>query len=620
MGCGVRQGGLTSPKLFNLYMNQLIEELSSTKVGCHIDGLCINNISYADDMVLLSPSLGALRRLVGTCETYAEAHGLRYNVKKSELMVFKSGTKTYTNVPVELYGTALKKVTKFKYLGHWVSEDMKDHHDIERERRALAVRCNMLARRFARCSAEAKRTLFRAYCQSFYTCSLWVNYTQGVYSALRVQYNNAFRVVMRLPRHCSASGMFADAMVDGFHAIIRKRCASLLGRIRGSGNSILRTLADRWDSPLLGRWPIGALNPSRRAYFEERYSGWEHESTPPFHYGTHYSTAAFVLNWLVRIARSYFEERYSGWEHESTPPFHYGTHYSTAAFVLNWLVRIEPMTTMFLALQGGKFDHPNRLFSSIAMSWKNCQRDTSDVKELIPELFFLPEMLVNNSGYRLGLPDSPSGDVTLPPWASSAEEFIRINRMALESEFVSCQLHQWIDLIFGYKQRGPEAVRATNVFYYLTYEGGVRLDQITEPVTRAAVEDQIRSFGQTPAQLLSEPHPPRASPMHLAPLMFAAAPDDVCLRLKLPSNAAVVHVSANTYPQLAMPAAVTVSSARAFAAHRWVGGGCSHAAARHAADHAAPPPHPLVMDPVWGKLLIVYTLLVARLCKDTETS
>ncbi|XP_048481207.1 neurobeachin isoform X5 [Plutella xylostella] len=308
--------------------------------------------------------------------------------------------------------------------------------------------------------------------------------------------------------------------------------------------------------------PIGALNPSRRAYFEERYSGWEHESTPPFHYGTHYSTAAFVLNWLVRI---------------------------------------EPMTTMFLALQGGKFDHPNRLFSSIAMSWKNCQRDTSDVKELIPELFFLPEMLVNNSGYRLGLPDSPSGDVTLPPWASSAEEFIRINRMALESEFVSCQLHQWIDLIFGYKQRGPEAVRATNVFYYLTYEGGVRLDQITEPVTRAAVEDQIRSFGQTPAQLLSEPHPPRASPMHLAPLMFAAAPDDVCLRLKLPSNAAVVHVSANTYPQLAMPAAVTVSSARAFAAHRWVGGGCSHAAARHAADHAAPPPHPLVMDPVWAQ-------------------
>lgn len=47
--------------------------------------------------------------------------------------------------------------------------------------------------------------------------------------------------------------------------------------------------------------PIGALNPSRRAYFEERYQGWEHDSIAPFHYGTHYSTAAFVLNWLIRV-------------------------------------------------------------------------------------------------------------------------------------------------------------------------------------------------------------------------------------------------------------------------------------------------------------------------------
>ena len=41
----------------------------------------------------------------------------------------------------------------------------------------------------------------------------------------------------------------------------------------------------------------------RRAYFEERYNSWEHDSIPPFHYGTHYSTAAFVLNWLIRVVR-----------------------------------------------------------------------------------------------------------------------------------------------------------------------------------------------------------------------------------------------------------------------------------------------------------------------------
>ncbi|XP_063538392.1 uncharacterized protein LOC134747710 [Cydia strobilella] len=62
--CGVRQGGRTSHKLFNLYINALIEELSSIHVGCHISGVCMNNISYADDMVLLSPSPGGLEILL----------------------------------------------------------------------------------------------------------------------------------------------------------------------------------------------------------------------------------------------------------------------------------------------------------------------------------------------------------------------------------------------------------------------------------------------------------------------------------------------------------------------------------------------------------------------------
>ncbi|XP_072467998.1 neurobeachin isoform X2 [Notamacropus eugenii] len=289
----------------------------------------------------------------------------------------------------------------------------------------------------------------------------------------------------------------------------------------------------------------------------------------------------------------FYAERYETWEDDQSPPCHYSTHYSTAPSTLSWLLRIEPFTTFFLNANDGKFDHPDRTFSSVARSWRTSQRDTSDVKELIPEFYYLPEMFVNSNGYNLGVREDEVvvNDVDLPPWAKKPEDFVRINRMALESEFVSCQLHQWIDLIFGYKQRGPEAVRALNVFHYLTYEGSVNLDSITDPVLREipeayfirdphtflltkdfikAMETQIQNFGQTPSQLLIEPHPPRSSAMHLSPLMFKdQMQQDVIMVLKFPSNSPVTHVAANTLPHLTIPAVVTVTCSRLFAVNRW---------------------------------------------------
>lgn len=125
-------------------------------------------------------------------------------------------------------------------------------------------------------------------------------------------------------------------------------------------------------------------------------------------------------------------------------------------------------------------------------------------------------MFTNANALPLGVMDDGKvvQDVELPPWArGSPETFVRLMRQALESDLVSCQLHHWIDLVFGYKQRGPEAVRALNVFYYLSYDGNVNLAAVTDPVMREALENQIRHFGQMPAQLLTDPHPPRSSVM-----------------------------------------------------------------------------------------------------------
>ncbi|KAJ2078879.1 hypothetical protein GGI16_007856, partial [Coemansia sp. S142-1] len=228
--------------------------------------------------------------------------------------------------------------------------------------------------------------------------------------------------------------------------------------------------------------PIGALNEKRLRHFIERYESFEDP--------------------VGRIKK-----------------FHYGTHYSSAASVAYYLIRLEPFASVHVSLQSGKFDHADRQFHSVSDTWSSCLTGPGDVKELVPEFYYMPEFMVNHNHLDLGKRQDGTrlGDVKLPPWASTPEEFVRINRQALESEHVSANLHKWIDLIFGYKQRGPESVKAHNVFYYLTYEGAVNLDAIQDPVERASVESQIHYFGQTPTQLFTAPHPPRHS--HLpAPL------------------------------------------------------------------------------------------------------
>lgn len=63
-------------------------------------------------------------------------------------------------------------------------------------------------------------------------------------------------------------------------------------------------------------------------------------------------------------------------------------------------------------------------------------------------------------------------DVILPPWAKSERDFVRKLKKALnESDYASEHIHEWIDLIFGYKQRGQAGIDADNLFYHLTYEG-----------------------------------------------------------------------------------------------------------------------------------------------------
>ncbi|EFR00996.1 WD repeat and FYVE domain-containing protein 3 [Nannizzia gypsea CBS 118893] len=212
-----------------------------------------------------------------------------------------------------------------------------------------------------------------------------------------------------------------------------------------------------------------------------------------------------------------FRSRYQSFAEmgdENAPPFHYGTHYSSAMIVCSYLIRLQPFVKSYLLLQGGTFDHADRLFFSIPDAWNSASRlNMTDVRELIPEFFYLPEFLSNSNNYDFGIRQSTGqsiDSVELPPWAKGDPKiFIAKHREALESPFVTRNLHQWIDLIFGTKQRGEAALEAVNVFHHLSYRGAKDLDSIEDPMERLATIGIIHNFGQTPHQVFHKHHPGR---------------------------------------------------------------------------------------------------------------
>ena len=242
--------------------------------------------------------------------------------------------------------------------------------------------------------------------------------------------------------------------------------------------------------------PVGALNPQRLAFFKERYDSMS-------------SVATEAEDGTIPFP----------------PPFLYGTHYSTPGYVLYYLIRVAP--EHMLCLQNGKFDAADRMFYSVAGMFASCLSNPADLKELIPEFFQGEgEFLSNTECLNLGKRHNGErvDDVELPPWAKNPKDFVKKSRQALESDYVSAHLHLWIDLIFGYKQRGAAALHADNLFYYLTYEGSLDLDSDQSPLSseavtgrksgqnkmeREAIDVQIQEFGQTPKQLFYKPHPSR---------------------------------------------------------------------------------------------------------------
>ena len=113
---GTKQGGVLSPRIFSLYMDRLIRLLRNRGIGCHIIGLFLACLLYADDLCLLAPSRGAMQEMLSICELFCDEFCLSFNVKKSKSLIF-GNTKSKTFAPLTLKNESMEYVSQWTYLG-----------------------------------------------------------------------------------------------------------------------------------------------------------------------------------------------------------------------------------------------------------------------------------------------------------------------------------------------------------------------------------------------------------------------------------------------------------------------------------------------------------------------
>ena len=187
-------------------------------------------------------------------------------------------------------------------------------------------------------------------------------------------------------------------------------------------------------------------------------------------------------------------------------PYNYGTHYSNPTYTSHYLARIFPFSFVSIEIHGDKFDDPDRMFVSIEKTFESISSLKDDIREIIPEFYFLPEMFRNINNLNLAQDKIDLNgnkvvinDVDLPLWCKKNPiNFIIDMRKYLENGEI--HINKWIDIIFGSYQRGENAEKINNLFMSYTYENMINILEINDYEQRSALL-RLYETGVTPRLL-----------------------------------------------------------------------------------------------------------------------
>ena len=239
---GVRQGGVLSPYLFALYINDLIDDVKNSGYGIHIGSVFIGCILYADDILLLSGSCTGLQQMVDICAKYGKTWDICFNSSKSHCITF--GGCCSISTPISLNNVKLKRVPKLKYLGCYFYERSCKIDCCYNINKFYGSFNNIMSVTGYNRNEMASLHLVKSYCVPavLYGCETW-HLDRSDYHRLNVIWNNSFRKIFRCCWRESVSCLQFYCQTLPMSYIIDQRKILFWQKSLNSDNKVIRILA-----------------------------------------------------------------------------------------------------------------------------------------------------------------------------------------------------------------------------------------------------------------------------------------------------------------------------------------------------------------------------------------
>ena len=165
-------------------------------------GVPCNILLYADDMVVLAPTWQSMQIILTLANEAVGGLDMAINVNKSVAMIFmpeRHNRRLSCTFPdFKIGNESLAFVDSFKYIGHWISNDLYDDAHILKQMGLLYARTNFLIRKFGRCSISVKLCLFETYCINFYGIELWSKYRKTTLLRITALYVKCIKCFLTL--------------------------------------------------------------------------------------------------------------------------------------------------------------------------------------------------------------------------------------------------------------------------------------------------------------------------------------------------------------------------------------------------------------------------------------